>query len=628
MKNCASGRDTSSIGFKRFLLLIACGTAYQDVILDCANAYQLYCDDKISYAACIVALLFVPNILTWLFLRANGMTSVKDLFLLIFQLGPLSELINSWSTGTPSHQMMWFLAAEGLGEAPLTGIVTTYIVAFGGQQSWTFYAGILSSFLSIAKTATTINFYGEKPAWSEWIMEYVCRFPECASRVLFMGCLAYLMKQPESGDDERQQTTQTAIFAYMLISLTLNVGMIAISEPRSSWSVSVFFGGLMVASSPLRFLEVFKRMAKPFKLIRFIETFAMAVLCVCPLDPNPRFYDLLEQAPILVHALVGSFAFFLLAESVAALYALLGNRSRGDGDYAALQSLQERAVLVKQRLRVAADAGDFLMTGMIANLEGSDLNDAVFVLIVYATFPELAQNSLREQGMSMDPKATKETGFCHELREFFGSDLQLQCAWFKPAVFSKFGISTASLKEAGFKASDFKRIDLGWTSSELKRGGYSAAECKTGGFALAECKDAGFDARALKDAGFSAGQLMQTGFSAGELKQGGFFAGELKHVGVGAEELLQAGFILGELKQGGFTLGELEQLGFNARDMEVKLGDRVIIHGLKLRADLNNQTATLVGPAANGRVNVKLDSGESIALKQENLCEVGRDIIF
>jgi len=52
---------------------------------------------------------------------------------------------------------------------------------------------------------------------------------------------------------------------------------------------------------------------------------------------------------------------------------------------------------------------------------------------------------------------------------------------------------------------------------------------------------------------------------------------------------------------------------------QVKQGDRVIIHGLKGRPELNNQSAVLVGPAANGRVNVRLDSGDQIALKQENL---------
>ena len=52
---------------------------------------------------------------------------------------------------------------------------------------------------------------------------------------------------------------------------------------------------------------------------------------------------------------------------------------------------------------------------------------------------------------------------------------------------------------------------------------------------------------------------------------------------------------------------------------EVQPGDRIIIHGLKSREDLNGQSAVLVGPAPNGRINVQLDSGEQIALKQDNL---------
>eukprot|EP00928_Gymnodinium_smaydae_P037831 TRINITY_DN26216_c0_g1_i1.p1 TRINITY_DN26216_c0_g1~~TRINITY_DN26216_c0_g1_i1.p1 ORF type:complete len:330 (+),score=55.77 TRINITY_DN26216_c0_g1_i1:44-1033(+) len=53
--------------------------------------------------------------------------------------------------------------------------------------------------------------------------------------------------------------------------------------------------------------------------------------------------------------------------------------------------------------------------------------------------------------------------------------------------------------------------------------------------------------------------------------------------------------------------------------VQVKPGDRIVIHGLKGRPELNGQSAVLVGPAANGRINVRLESGQEIALKQENL---------
>ena len=52
---------------------------------------------------------------------------------------------------------------------------------------------------------------------------------------------------------------------------------------------------------------------------------------------------------------------------------------------------------------------------------------------------------------------------------------------------------------------------------------------------------------------------------------------------------------------------------------QVKPGDRVIIHGLKGRQDLNNKSAVLVGQAPNGRIKVKTETGEEVALKQENL---------
>jgi len=55
------------------------------------------------------------------------------------------------------------------------------------------------------------------------------------------------------------------------------------------------------------------------------------------------------------------------------------------------------------------------------------------------------------------------------------------------------------------------------------------------------------------------------------------------------------------------------------QQQEVKPGDRLTIHSLRGRPELNNQSAILVGPAQGGRVQVRLDSGEVLALKQENL---------
>lgn len=53
--------------------------------------------------------------------------------------------------------------------------------------------------------------------------------------------------------------------------------------------------------------------------------------------------------------------------------------------------------------------------------------------------------------------------------------------------------------------------------------------------------------------------------------------------------------------------------------MQVKQGDRVTIHGLSSKPELNGTSAILLGPGANGRVTVRLDSGKEMALKQENL---------
>lgn len=53
--------------------------------------------------------------------------------------------------------------------------------------------------------------------------------------------------------------------------------------------------------------------------------------------------------------------------------------------------------------------------------------------------------------------------------------------------------------------------------------------------------------------------------------------------------------------------------------MQVKPGDRVTIHGLTGRPELNGKQAVLVGPGQNERVRVKMDSGEEVSLKQANL---------
>lgn len=53
--------------------------------------------------------------------------------------------------------------------------------------------------------------------------------------------------------------------------------------------------------------------------------------------------------------------------------------------------------------------------------------------------------------------------------------------------------------------------------------------------------------------------------------------------------------------------------------MQVKSGDRVVVHGLSSRPELNGQSGTLLGAAANGRVTVKLDSGVEVSLKPDNL---------
>lgn len=53
--------------------------------------------------------------------------------------------------------------------------------------------------------------------------------------------------------------------------------------------------------------------------------------------------------------------------------------------------------------------------------------------------------------------------------------------------------------------------------------------------------------------------------------------------------------------------------------MQVGPGARVTIYGLSSKPELNGTSGVLLGPSANGRVTVRLDSGTEIALKPANL---------
>ena len=93
----------------------------------------------------------------------------KIFIVVMLQLGPLRELSNSWEDGEYTPRLIWYIAAEGLGEAPMTGVLTAYILTFGAHVSITFYVGVLWSFISITKAAVKINFYHKNPGLSEQV---------------------------------------------------------------------------------------------------------------------------------------------------------------------------------------------------------------------------------------------------------------------------------------------------------------------------------------------------------------------------------------------------------------------------------------------------------------------------
>jgi hypothetical protein len=130
------------IWVKRMAMTMTMLIAYADICLDGVNAYTLFQEDHVAYGLVLVTLMLLPNVMTWAFLHANGSAQWSELPVAILQLAPLVELGKSWGKGEESPGQIWYMAAEGLGEAPLAGLLTAYILAFGGQKSMTFYLSL------------------------------------------------------------------------------------------------------------------------------------------------------------------------------------------------------------------------------------------------------------------------------------------------------------------------------------------------------------------------------------------------------------------------------------------------------------------------------------------------------
>ena len=216
---------------KRAGLAITLAISYADIALDLANSADLFFQGEVAYGMIMISLVILPSTLTWAFLRANGSAPWKDLPVVMLQLAPLREFYGSWETGEGSDAYIWYIAAEGLCEAPLSGLFTGYILTFGGDQSMLFYISFIWSTITMTRAAVKIHFYKKKDAQlldKAW--EFASRWPMIVLRITTLACFAYVMKEPcIAGGNEvsgQRAFTQTAVFAAWLSSFSIIVLLI------------------------------------------------------------------------------------------------------------------------------------------------------------------------------------------------------------------------------------------------------------------------------------------------------------------------------------------------------------------------------------------------------------------
>ena len=405
---------SGTIWAKRASLVIQLVISYADIALDLVNSVQLFFDGEVAYGMVMFSLVVFPSTMTWAFLRANGSAPWSDLPVVMFQLAPLREFRDSWNKGKGSEGYIWYIAAEGLCEAPLSGLFTAYILTFGEDQTGaTFYISFIWSTISMAKAAVNIHFYKKDDVQLlDKAAEFASRWPMIVLRITTLACFAYVMKEPcVAGGNEvsgQRAFTQTAVFAALLSSASITAALIQAVEPRCPVFVNCFFSTIMLFTTPLGFLSCFERMKTPFALYRCVEIFCLITISVNPLRINPRAEELLKNSPFLVYLAGGSGLGLCLAHLARygwdkyqkhkrhkqrwadKVYPEAGSSPKYPGDLGEigdipsevhkslaneLASAQDRAKLTQSMAREFAKEGDVLMTNLYVNLEGADLKD-------------------------------------------------------------------------------------------------------------------------------------------------------------------------------------------------------------------------------------------------------------
>lgn len=518
------------------LLVLVLGVAYSDIAVDAYNGYSLFQSGQSHYGAAMLSLLFVPNFLTWNFLWVNGMTQLKHLPIILLQLGPLNGFVTSWETGEPTGDLFWYTASEGLMEATFTGVLTAYFTTFGGNIPSTFYVGVASSYVSISKTAVSMNFFLHgKIGIMTKCLEFFSRFVEVSLRLSSLACFAYLMKDRDSVDAavDKHTNTQTAILAWLLLSLASNATMINMAEPNCPLSVKAFFGVILIFVSPPEFLKFFTAMRRPFELFRYIETIVMVVLAVSPLQINPRLWDLCEQAPFVVWTFSISFAVMTIKMILRCLSSFWKHVCQAQHEYSRVaeddgDSKLARAQRTQENFYKIIASGDLLMTNLFVNLEGASLKDDSVVTLLAYRYLSHACKWLERKGMRTMEEVVENPFVndstlrmaCQSNNDSWTLQNYLDCGL--PAKYLKEGFAAKQLSST-FSLQELK--DAGCTVVDLYQTGCSPLELKEVVFGSKEMElqdvkalhDIGLTWKELKDAGCSAAMLFAEGCSEEQL---------------------------------------------------------------------------------------------------------------
>jgi ribosomal protein L13E len=141
------------------------------------------------------------------------------------------------------------------------------------------------------------------------------------------------------------------------------------------------------------------------------------------------------------------------------------------------------------------------------------------------------------------------------------SDLRvLSCGWDKMQK-SKQVFAAAAIKAAGCDLHG--AIAAGYTSSELRVGGFTIADFRASGFDWTAIKQACFPVQELKAAGCVFATVRAAGYELPHLKQGGFSIADFRAAGCDWPSIKTAGFTPAEVKASGTGFATAREAGYD-----------------------------------------------------------------